>query len=107
MEDERDGGRTDIYAPDSDWDSDLNTLKNYTIMCGETMQIAVNDWIDVKEDILELDPLWGSSFQVYSTDSDTEVQIRYYNKLTDLYEITTIDPSYIYNIYRRVQAVTE
>ncbi len=105
MEDERDGGRTDIYAPDSDWDSDLSTLKTYTIYDGIQIQIAVNDWIDVMEMVLPLDPMWGSSYQVYSTESDSEIQIRLYNLASDLFEITTISPEFIYNSFRKVQAV--
>lgn len=104
-EEERDGGRTDIYAPDSDWDADFGTLKAYTIMSGESMQIAVNDWLDVQEGILDPDPLWGMSFQVYSTDNDSYLEIRKYNKDLDLYEVVALDPQYIYNIYRRVKAV--
>lgn len=106
-DEERDGGRTDIYAPDSDWDADLGTAKAYTIMSGETMEICVNDWVDVQEDIMELDPLWGSSYQVYSTENDSFLTVRYYNKISDLYEIVSLDPAYIYNIYRRVQAVAQ
>lgn len=107
MSEERDGGRTDIYAPDSDWDSDLGTAKAYMVMSGESIEICVNDWIDVQEGILEEDPLWGYAYQVYSTDSDSHVEIRYYNKITDLYELVNVDPIYIYNAFRRVQAVAE
>lgn len=101
MAGERDGGRVDIYAPDSDWDADLATLRAYEIMSGELAQVAVNDWVDVQETILPYDPLWGYSYQVYST-SEAEVAVRSYNPLTDLYEIVNLDPSYIYNVYRRV-----
>lgn len=104
-EDERDGGRTDIYAPDSDWDSDLSTLKTYTIYDGVQIQIAVNDWVDVVETVLPLDPMWGSSFQVYSTESDSEIQVRLYDETSDLYEIISVSPEYVYNSFRKVQAV--
>jgi len=103
-ESDRDGGRTDIYAPDSDWDADLATQKNYEVYDGIVIPIAVNDWIDVQEGALALDPLWGSSFQVYETQENALI-IRYYNSNEDLYELTTVDPQYIYNSYRRAKAV--
>lgn len=57
-DEERDGGRTDIYAPDSNWDADLANAQVYAIMSGQLTTIAPNDWVDVDEDYLALDPLW-------------------------------------------------
>ena len=102
---ERDGGRTDIFAPDSDWDADLANAATVVIMSGLTVTAAPNDWADIDDDYIAIDPLWGSSFQVYSIDTvNNQIAIRWYNKDTDLYEIVNVDANLIYNIYRRLNS---
>lgn len=102
MNEERDGGRTDIYAPCSNWNADLANAREYTLAEGTLATIAPNDWVDIDEDFIAIDPMWGSSFQVYDCPEGSQVRIRWYNKDSDLYEIIGVDTNLIWNCYRRV-----
>jgi hypothetical protein len=103
MDDVRDFGRTDIYAPYSGWNADLVNAKTYTVQSGEVLTIAPNDWLDVDDRAIDADPYWGYSMQVYSCDDDG-LNIRKYNVELDLYEIVALSPAWVMNVYRRVGA---
>lgn len=97
-----DGGRTDYWAPNSDLDSDpLEPGVDYVVEDGTSVNVKVNDWLDLNDEVIPLDPLWGSSFQVLEC-RPKEIVVRFYNPDTDLYEPIAVSPELIMNNYRRV-----
>lgn len=93
----KDGGRTDEYAPDSTQDA-IEPGQYYIVDDGKYCLIHINDFVDCHEDAIELDPIWGSSFQVADFEG-TNIIIRKYNAETDLYELIRISPEIISNCY--------
>lgn len=100
-----DGDRTDYWAPNSDLDSDPNDPgRDYVAQSGLTVNVKVNDWLDLDDKAIPLDPLWGSSFQVLECHEE-EIIVRMYDAVTDLYQPMAVSPSLIMNNYRRVPQV--
>jgi hypothetical protein len=98
----KDFGRTDYWAPESNLDTDPNNPGvTYTLSDGSTLNVKPNDWLDV--DPMGLPPTsdWGSSFQVIEPHEDAVI-VRGYNPELDLYEPIAVSPQYILNNYRRV-----
>lgn len=96
----KDFDRTDYWAPESDLDS-VAPGKDYLLPNGQTVNIQINDWVDIDPVGAPDDPFWGSSKQVVELGED-EVSVRMYNADTDLFEPASISVQWILNNYRRV-----
>lgn len=52
-------------APDSELDPPIGVDESfYTVQDGGVLGVLPNDWVDLDTKDIDLDPLWGSSFQV-------------------------------------------
>lgn len=100
LEMEKDGGRTDYWAPDSSIDRDPADLGvEYTIADGYLCRVYVNDWVDIDPAAVpDDDPLWGGSRQVIECQPDYIV-VRMYDAITDLYQPVAISPAVISDNY--------
>ena len=100
LELEKDGGRTDYWAPCSALDRDPADLGvEYTIADGYTCRIYANDWVDLDPGTVpDNDPLWGGSRQVIECQSDYIV-VRMYDPSVDLYLPVAVSPSVVSNNY--------
>ena len=96
----KDGGRTDYWAPDSSLDRDpLDLGVEYTIADGYRCKIYVNDWIDLNTEIVPADdPLWGGSRQVIECQPNYVV-VRMYDAQSDLYQPVAVSPEIIWDNY--------
>lgn len=97
----KDFDRTDFYAPDSSLDSVAPGL-DYVLADGlTTVNVQVNDWLDIDPTGLPEDKFWGASHQVLEL-GETEIVVRAYNPDTDLFEPQAVSPQWVMNNYRRV-----
>lgn len=97
-----DGGRTDYWAPDSELDTDpLDAGHDYITQDGRSVNVRINDFLDLDSDYIPLDPIWGSSFQVIEYQENLVI-VRMYDPAVDLYGPVAISPEYILNCYRKV-----
>lgn len=94
--------RMDIYAPDSDLNSDNSKTCTVVIEDGSICEFWLNDWIDTVENVLAPDPFWGYCFQIADI-QDSSIIIKYYNATDDVYELVQISPECITNGYRHVE----
>lgn len=101
----KDGGRTDEYAPDSSLDAELPG-QWYQVMDGLWCKIHVNDFVDLDEDSIPLDPIWGSSFQVMELQPDLII-VRMLDPETDLYGPIAVSPALVTNSYVRSPQLEE
>ena len=53
-----DDGRTDYWAPDSSYDT-IAPFQTFTIQDEVVVEIGVNDWLDVDEEAIKPDEIWG------------------------------------------------
>lgn len=91
--------------PDSDLDSDLALVQNYTIANGATQDIAPGDWIDVDPSVINPDPVWGFSFQVCNMYPNAIGMLVMVDPVNDGYAETQLTPSCITNTFRRLPKV--
>lgn len=96
----KDFDRTDEYAPDSSLDS-IGPGIDYLLPDGSTLNIQVNDWVDIDPTGLPSDIFWGSSHQVIDL-SESEIIVAAYNPDKDLFEPQSVSPQWVMNNYRRV-----
>lgn len=96
----KDFGRTDYWAPDSSLNSEAPG-QDYVIGDGTTLNVQVNDWLDIDPVGLPEDVFWGASHQVVEL-RETEIVVRAYDTTTDLFEPQSVSPLWILNNYRRV-----
>lgn len=96
----KDFGRTDYWAPESDADS-IAPGTDYDLPSGGTLNIQVNDWLDIDPTGMPEDMFWGASHQVVEL-RETEVVVRAYNVDLDLFEPQAVSLHWIVNNYRRV-----
>ena len=75
--------------------------KNYEIAHGHTVNICVNDWVDLDSEVMPEDPLFVESKQVTRLEDDI-IYVRLYNLLTDEFEETAVSPSWVHNCFRRI-----
>lgn len=90
-----------IYSPNSDLVSVLEEARTYMIAGGEVQQVCPNDWLEVNEGSLPLDPIWGYSYQVYELEEE-DLIVKIFDPVTEKYTITAISPACISNVYRRI-----
>jgi hypothetical protein len=95
----KDGGRTDEYAPDSSLDAE-EPGQYYQVADGKFVLIHLNDFVDLDENAIPLDPIWGSSFQVMGLEP-TEIIVRMLDVELDLYKPVNVSPELINNSYVR------
>ena len=100
LELEKDGGRTDYWAPCSALDRDpADPGVEYTIAEGYTCRVYVNDWVDLNTEIIPADdPLWGGSRQVLECQPDYIV-VRMWDQTTDLYQPVAVSPEVVWDNY--------
>jgi len=96
----KDFGRTDYWAPDSSLDS-IAPGQDYLLPDGSTLNVQVNDWLDIDPTGMPEDQYWGASHQVVEL-GETEIVVRAYNPDLDLFEPQSVSPQWILNNYRRV-----
>ena len=100
-----DGGRTDYWAPNSGLDAE-GPGQYYQVQSGLWCLVHVNDFIDLDDNVVPEDPIWGFSFQVIEL-LPTEIVVKMYQPETDLYEPVNVSPSLITNSYVRSPQVEE
>lgn len=93
-----DGGYSGEYAPDSEANPEGPAI-SYTVAEGAVIEIQKNDWLDVDESLAN-DPLWGFSRQVFEC-LPTSLVVKEYNPASDTYEASTLDPSFVWNVFSR------
>ena len=101
----KDGGRTDEYAPDSSLGA-VEPGQYYQVSDGSYCLIHVNDFVDLDEDAVPLDPIWGSSFQVMEL-LPNELVVRMLNEELDLYKPMNVSPALVTNAYIRSSQLDE
>jgi hypothetical protein len=75
----------------------------YTVSDGGVLEVLPNDWVDLDE-VIPLDPLWGSSFQVYQC-FDDYLTVRMLDGDGFTYIEIAVDPILILNNFRRIPKV--
>lgn len=93
----RDNGRTDEYAPDSTLES-CEPSRYVRVASGKFEKVSTNDFVDLS-DAIPPDPIWGSSFQVVDF-TETQIVVRLYNPVLDLYELAPVDTALLNQNYQ-------
>lgn len=94
--------------PDSNLDPDLSLKQSFVINDGGIQEIAPGDWVDVLEEAITADPVWGFSFQVCNVYPQYGVVGVLYcinpgaAEIDRVYAETCLSPEIITNNFRRV-----
>lgn len=97
-----DFGLNDLYAPDSELDSDTEHTAEIVLNDGMSCVVSVNDWVDVVETSIEPDPYWGYAFQIGDIDDGGNIYIKAYDSIEETYKLVQISPSLITNAFSHV-----
>lgn len=88
-------------VPDSDLDPPEGIAPTYYVgASGWPIPILPNDWVDLNETDIPIDPLWGSSFQVVQCHAD-HITVRMLESDKTTYVEVGVSPHLITNNYRR------
>lgn len=90
--------------PDSDLDSDTSLEQTYVIAGSVSKAIAPGDWVDVSQDVINPDPIWGYSFQVCNMYQEANAVgiLVLVDPVNDVYAETQLSAPCITNNFRRL-----